>query len=256
MLAHVLMRQGQFQQAIESTKTVLRESEQRLGPNHGITQDALNTLATAAIRVGDFDTARSSARRIRDAIGPDAAERQRIDEFVNARIAMYSGGAAAAEGPLRKLYLGTPATAAGRSFTALTLAEALLRQNRLDEASAILDSVDRTSGAQLNSRSGRLLVARLLRACLHAKRGELAAANALIAPVVVVLMEDFDDEYYVSLVARAYQALWSDDDPAHRAALASRIERELAWQDGAAAMGRWLRSRPPKANWKDMPIVL
>ena len=256
MLAHVLMRQGQFQQSIESTKTVLRESEQRLGPNHGITQDALNTLATAAIRVGDFDTARSSARRIRDAIGPDAAERQRIDEFVNARIAMYSGGAAAAEGPLRKLYLGTPATAAGRSFTALTLAEALLRQNRLDEASAILDSVDRTSGAQLNSRSGRLLVARLLRACLHAKRGELAAANALIAPVVVVLKEDFDDEYYVSLVARAYQALWSDDDPAHRAALARRIERELAWQDGAAAMGRWLRSRPPKANWKDMPIVL
>ncbi len=112
-------------QSIESTKTVLRESEQRLGPNHGITQDALNTLATAAIRVGDFDTARSSARRIRDAIGPDAAERQRIDEFVNARIAMYSGGAAAAEGPLRKLYLGTPATAAGRSFTALTLAEAV-----------------------------------------------------------------------------------------------------------------------------------
>ncbi len=260
-LARLLMRQGQFKLAIEAIQAVLIESQVRLGPNHPITLDVLNWLATASVRVGDFATARSAARRVRDADAPDSAERRRIDDFVNARIAMYSGDVAVAEQAFRALYQAAPATAGGRSFVALLLAEALLRGNRLDEVSSILDTVDRASGDQLVSRSGRVLVARLLRACLHAKRGELSLARALVTPVSVVLKEDFSDDYYVLLVAQAYELLWSDEpasaqDALRREALASRIERELAWQNGAAELGQWLRLRPAKAKWSEMPIVL
>ncbi|MEQ1593514.1 MAG: protein kinase [Casimicrobium sp.] len=261
LLAHVLMRQGQFKQAIDGTRATLKESEERLGANHPITLDMHNTLATASVRVGDFDTARNAARRVREANGPNVAERQRVDEFVSARIAMYSGDTDTAQKGLRALFDARPQNAAGRSFVALSLAEALLRQGRLDEVPAILDTVDSASGNALVSRSGRVLVARILRALLHAKRGEIATARELIAPVTVVLKEDFDDDYYVSLVARAYEALWSEgnlsaQDEAQRVVLASRIERELVWQHGSSNLARWLRARPANHKWSEMPIVL
>ena len=261
LLARLLMRQGQFKLAIDAIQALLTESQTRLGANHPITLDVLNSLATASVRVGDFTTARSAALRVRNADAPDSAERRRIDDFVNARIAMYSGNVAAAEQAFRALYETAPATSGGRSFVALLLAEALLRGNRLDDVSSILDTVDRTSGDQLVSRSARVLVARLLRACLHAKRGELNLARALVAPVRVVLQQDFGDDYYVLLVAQAYELLWSDEprsvtDVERRETLASRLERELAWQNGAAELGQWLRARPAKAKWSEMPMVL
>ena len=45
-------------------------------------------------------------------------------------------------------------------------------------------------------------------------------------------------------------------DEDRREALAVRIEKELAWQHGAAHLARWLRVRSPDVRWSEMPIVL
>lgn len=260
-LLSLQVKQGDFAAAIRRGQPLLTELERRLGKTHPITIDVLQSLANAYLRTGDFVAARASSRAIRDTGGASAAEYRRIDDFVNARVALYSGDVDAAERQLRTLYATLSERPAAQSFVALALAQALLARQKLDEAVTVLDHFDHTVGASLGPRSPRVLVARLLRACALAKRGDRAQASLLIESTAVALRDELGTDYYVTLVSEGYAQLFqtAPRDASwrqHADALAARIENTLAWQAGAAELVAWLRAPHDRHDWQKLPVVL
>ena len=116
-------------------------------------------------------------------------------------------------------------------------------------------------GASLGPRSPRVLVARLLRACALAKRGDRAQASLLIESTAVALRDELGTDYYVTLVsegdAQLFQTAPRDASwRQHADALAARIENTLAWQAGAAELVAWLRAPHDRHDWQKLPVVL
>jgi hypothetical protein len=72
-----------------------------------------------------------------------------------------------------------------------------------------------------------------------------------------LLARQLGPQHPYSLAAAAYAAL---SDPAssstERQALAERVQQELGWQDGAAQLAQWLRTRPQSVDWARLPTVL
>jgi hypothetical protein len=138
-----------------------------------------------------------------------------------------------------------------------THAEALLRLGRIAEAESELRDTVAHQIALTHSDHNSVASTQALLGCALARRGD-AGARQLWSHARDVLNRELGPQHPFALAAASYAALAAvpSADPALRAALAARLERELGWQDGAVALAKLLRAPPGKLNWAQLPTVL
>lgn len=81
----------------------------------------------------------------------------------------------------------------------------------------------------------------------------------MIGQAVEVLVNERGEGHFATLIARSYAAVLehsaSEADALKRQALADRLETELTWQPSAVTMANWLRSKPQRTDWQQLPVV-
>jgi serine/threonine-protein kinase len=253
---------GRYKEAVAILRPAQAEMLARLGPQHELYLSAVSELALAELRQGNFPQTRVWLAPMRGGTGPDDAWREDYADLLEARIKMYSGESAAAEPELRRLLL-----AMERSEGRITVAteplrrmhgEAQLRLGRLAQAESELRDAEAHQISLANPRHNSVATTRVLLACALARRGEFEVARRMWLEASEVLNRDLGPQHPFTLAASSYAALAAVPaaDQRLRTALAERLERELAWQDGAQALAKLLRAPPGQVNWYRLPTVL
>ncbi len=233
----------------------------RLGPDHQLTVSAVNELAWAHIRLGEFDAARMRLEQLRGGSGPGNAWRTPHAQLLEARILLYSGQAAAAEPRLRELLADIERSEGGTTSRTeqvrRILGEALLRAGQTQNALALLNTARQRQEALSSPTHTSVATTRLLLGCAQARLGQLDLARENWAAAQQALATTLGPEHPFSLAAASYLALASSNTPtAQRQALAQAITEQLAWQDGAATLAAWLRQAPTPLPWAQLPVLL
>jgi hypothetical protein len=253
---------GQYaaaQQRLFDTHTALLS---RLGPNHPLTLNAVNELALAAQRQGQFDEMHRRTAQLRGGTGPTDAWRDDQADTFEAVARVYAGDSQGALPELRRLLRAmerdeggiSPATEPLRRL----LGEALARTGQLQEAEAVLREAERNWMRLAGEGNFRLAATRVPLACVLARRGKLGAARTLWNDAATILARELGPQHPYSLAAQSYVALagpFAAREAPSRAALADRVQRELAWQDGASTLARWLRGAEAPRTWRELPLV-
>jgi serine/threonine-protein kinase len=253
---------GRYMEAVAILRPIQQEMLERLGAKHQLYLNAVVELALAELRIGDFAKSRKWLTQIRGGTRPDDAWREDYADLLEARIKMYSGESDTAEPELRRLLL-----AMEREEGRITVAteplrrmhgEALLRLGRLHEAESELRDTEAHQISLTNAHHNSVAITRVLLACVLARRGEFEVARRMWLESSEVLNRDLGSQHPFALAASSYAALIAVPaaEPSVRTALAERLERELAWQDGALALAKLLRAPPGKLDWTRLPIVL
>jgi hypothetical protein len=108
----------------------------------------------------------------------------------------------------------------------------------------------------LTAEDSERAITRVLLACAQAKQGDLSAARNSVNAALPVLQASRGAQYPATLLAQSYAALFNATSSASANELATRVERELGWQTGAASLAAWLRSDSKKRDWADLPVLL
>ena len=233
----------------------------RLGKDHPLTVSAVNELAWAHIRQGEFAQARQRLDELRGGLGPDNAWRTPHAALLEARMQLYSGQAQAAVQPLRALLADTETREGGTTSRTeqvrRTLGEALLRAGQTAAALQVLSTT--WERQQQLTAPGHTSVAttQVLLGCALARLGQLGAARTHWRAAQPALAATLGPEHPFTLAAASYLALVTPEtEPAQRAALAAALQQQVPWQDGAADLMRWLRSPGQQPPWPQLPVVL
>jgi hypothetical protein len=218
-------------------------------------------LALAELRQGHPDAARGWIRQLRGATGPADAWRDDHADLLEARIQLYVGNAGLAEPELLRLLKAmerdegrvSAATEPLRRF----YGEALLRLGRVAAAEKVLRETEANQIQLTNPQHNSVAITRILLACARARQGDVAAAGPVWQAASLLLDRELGSQHPFALAAASYAAL---ADPAataeRRVALAARLDRELGWQAGAAALAQLLRQAPGAVDWAQLPVVL
>ena len=254
---------GRPREAVQMLRQAHAELLPRLGPHHPFTVTAVNELAWAHMRLGEFDAARLSLQQLRGGSGPDNAWRTPHADLQEARIQIYSGQAQAAEAPLRRLLADIEAREGG--ITSRTeqvrriLGEALLRSGQTSNALQVLNTT-RQQQEQLSSPTHTsVATTRVLLGCAEARLGRLEAARTHWTAAQQALAATLGPQHPFARLPQAYLALAETQNPAsqtERDTLAQFISDQLAWQHGAPALARWLHQAPSPLPWAELPVVL
>jgi tetratricopeptide (TPR) repeat protein len=223
---------------------------------------ALVELATAELRLGRFAQTREWLAQIRGGVGPGDAWREDYADLLEARIKKYSGDSAAAEPELRRLLRAMERDEGGITVGTEPLrrmhGEALLRIGRLVEAESELRDTEAHQISLTNPRHNSVATTRVLLACVLARRGDIETARRMWLDASEILNRDLGPQHPFALAASSYAALAAlpAADQSLRTALAERLEHEVAWQDGALALAKLLRTPAAKLVWSRLPVVL
>jgi serine/threonine-protein kinase len=261
LLGDLHNRLGHYETALALQEPLLREIEQSLDANHPVVVSTLDSIALATVRLGKFDHTREVTKRIRATLGAGVEQRQRIADFYDALVAMYSGQYEVSERLLRAVLSALPAGTTRSSGIALMLAELMLRNGHDDQAKAMLDDVERIGVREIGPRSDRVAMTRIMLACWNARRGELTKAHALVTEAAENLLRARGIDHPGYIVARTYALLFADGPraPQHMqeaSALADQLERNMKWQPGATTLAKWLREPNAVREWSRLPVVL
>jgi hypothetical protein len=136
--------------------------------------------------------------------------------------------------------------------------EALLRLGRLHEAESELRDTEAHQISLTKPQHNSVATTRVLLGCVLARRGDIEAARRMWNGSSEVLNRDLGPQHPFALAASSYAALAAlpPVDQSLRVTLAERLERELAWQDGAQALAKLLRAPSGQVNWHRLPTVL
>jgi hypothetical protein len=253
---------GRYTEALAILRPIQQEMLERLGPQHQHYLNALVELALAELRLGHFEQTRQWLVQFRGGTGRGDAWREDYADLLEARINMYSGHSAAAEPELRRLLLAMERDEGSISAATEPLrrmhGEALLRMGRLAEADSELRDTEAHQITLTNPRHNSVATTRVLLACVLARHGDVEVARRMWNESSEVLNRDLGPQHPFALAASSYAALAgvTATNQSLRTALAARLERELAWQDGALALAKLLRASAGKVDWSHLPVVL
>ena len=231
----------------------------RLGADHPLTVGAVSELALAELRQGHFEALQPWLAQLRGGTSSGDSWRDDHAAMLGALAMLYAGRATAAEPELRRVLTAllrdeggpTPATEPVRRLHA----EALLRLGRVAEAEAALRQAEANQMKLGQEGRPSLAATRLLLGVAEARRGDLASAAQRWRDAATVLDRELGPQHPYAVAAACYAALIDGDGPV-RLKLAERLEQVLAWQDGAPALARLLRSTAPHKAWQSLPAVL
>jgi tetratricopeptide (TPR) repeat protein len=253
---------GRYKEAVAILRPAQAEMLERLGPQHQLYIDAVSELALAELRLGHFAQTRRWLAPMRGGTGSDDAWREDYADLLEARIKKYSGDSAAAEPELRRLLRAMERTEGGTTVATEPLrrmhGEALLRLGRLHEAESELRDTEAHQISLTKPQHNSVATTRVLLGCVLARRGDIEAARRMWNGSSEVLNRDLGPQHPFALAASSYAALAAlpPVDQSLRVTLAERLERELAWQDGAQALAKLLRAPSGQVNWHRLPTVL
>lgn len=261
-LAEADIRMGRYADGLAQLRPMRDELERRLGRDHPMTLNALQTLSTALLRTGNFEEGRAASQQLRQATSHPTVEQIFSDEMHAGLTAMYSGDLASAERRFRDLLATLPSTAS-RSRKALLMAqhaEVMLREHRLDDATRIMRDVERALQDEPGSKGYWRSYADVLRICLYARRGEFATARAIADQVSRSVQRERSESHPLWLVSAAYRELLASESGADatdskRSQLAARLRAELGWQRSASELADWVERAARTRDWSKLPVV-
>lgn len=211
-LAQAYMIQKKNAEAVDETTQIYPSFVAKLGPDHELTMQVLGTRAQCEGTLGRWEEAVRDGLQLHELAvkkqGPTAFFS--IASLSDASLAQCRGGhIAEGEANARSSYetsrkaFGDGAGLTGA--TADTLAECLIEQNKLGEASKLLDSIDVKTVSQLVGIPGWSANIDLARAEIAFRRGDYATARKEIQPAIPVLSsadaEPYQKHKLVTLLA-------------------------------------------------------
>ena len=201
-LAQAYMIENKHAEAIQEADTIFPEFVSELGPDHELTLQLLTTRAQSEGSLGRWDDA------IRDDMAIYRIAMRKQGPFSFFAIATLSDGAlsqcragryAEGEANARKAYMasrkGFGASAGLTGGTAYTLAVCLIGLNRLDEASTLLQGIDRDVVAQLAADANWGANVDLALAEIAYRRGDYAAARKFVQSATPAFSQPHAEAY-------------------------------------------------------------
>jgi eukaryotic-like serine/threonine-protein kinase len=250
---------GRFARTVELLLPVRDDLIARVGATHDRTRAAQSNLAYAYVRQGQWPEALVAINALRASDTNTESMWRLSAEQLAAQLRMYQGAPADGEAALRNLIRvlqrDHPSAADSRLRVQRMLGESLLRQGNVMQAAALLRAVEREQLSLFGASHVDTATTRVVLGYAEVKAGQIDTARPLLLSARDDLMKQPGAHHPFALAAMAYAALIAPTPEADRAALASRIERELGWQAGAADLAQALRTNSPPA-WGTLPLVL
>jgi eukaryotic-like serine/threonine-protein kinase len=257
-LGSIHIMDGRYTEARGVLSPACAEHTARLGATHGATRVICRNATIAVLRAGDLGAAQRELEAMRaNTTETDEDERVLLNQQL-ALIALYRGDAAAAEPGLRaysKFVAGEPGSPS--SDVALRaqryVGEALLRQGRKQEASALLATVVNAQTALRSASHPDVAVTQLLLSLSRLNNENVGPVKAELARCAETLQAARGAHHHFTLAARAYAALLAPNPENPK--LAGRIRNELGWQAGAERLASLLENPASPLDFERLPIL-